>query len=186
MRNKYAPTTEFDELVQLHVHSNDGELHSLVNAVRWFENSTDDEIAALLQGERTAAGHFIGDEARTVALELVRDIDIAIILAYAKFEPERYTAIVDKLTTARWIRKHRPSLMGLLVPQELLASLPAIAGEQPGAIFLDDLSSLVWNSDDRTVRHFNFQNQIIRQWKPDDEQYESILDLFVEFPLPRN
>lgn len=186
MRNKYASTNEFDELVQLHVHSTDNEFHSLVNAVRWFENSTDEEIAALLRSERTTAGHFTGDGARTVALELARDIDIAIILGYAKFEPGRYTAIVDKLTTSQWIRKHRPSLMGLLVPPELLASLPAIAGEQPGALFLDDLSSLVWNSDDRTVRHFNFQNQIIREWTPDDEQYESILDLFVEFPLPRD
>jgi hypothetical protein len=161
-------------------------LQFVVNAVRWFEQSTDEEITLLLEGERNDAGHFTGDAARTVALELAHDIDIAIVLAYAKFQPDRYTVIVDKLTTSRWVRTHRPHLMGFLVPPELLRSLPAIVGEQPGVLFLDDMSSLLWDEATRVVRHFNFENELVIEWRPGDKDYESILDLFVQFPLPRD
>lgn len=151
-----------------------------------FERSTDEEIKTLLEGERNDAGHFSGPTAQTVALELAKEIDLAIVLGYAKFQPDRFTVIVDKLTTARWIRKHRPQLMGFLVPPELLRSLPAIVGEQPDVLFLDDMSSLLWDEATRVVRHFNFENELVREWKPGDEDYDSILDLFVRFPLPRN
>ena len=185
MRSKYSSTGQHDDLVQMHGFSNDKELQFVVNAVRWFEQSTDDEIKTLLEGDRNDAGHFTGDAARTVALELSHDIDIAIVLAYAKLKPDRYTVILDKLTTSRWIRKHRPTLMGLLVPPELLRSFPVIVGEQPGVLFLDDMSSLLWDEATRVVRHFNFENELVREWEPGDKDYESILDLFVQFPLPR-
>ena len=101
------------------------------------------------------------------------------MLGYAKFQPDRYSVIVDKLTTSRWIRKYRPQLMGFLVPPELLRSLPAIVGEQPGVLFLDDMSSLIWDEATRVVRHFNFDNDLVKEWKPGDDDYDSILDLFV-------
>lgn len=59
-------------------------------------------------------------------------------------------------------------------------------GEQPGVIFLDDMSSVIWDEATRVVRHFNFENELVREWKPGDENYDSILDLFVQFPLPRD
>jgi hypothetical protein len=185
MRSKYSHTDERDELVQMHAFSNDHEHQFVGNAVRWFERSTDDEIRTLLEGERDDAGHFTGDAARTVALELAQEIDLAIVLGYTKFQPDRYTVIVDKLTASRWIRKHRPQLMGFLVPPELLRSLPAIVGEQPGVLFLDDMSSLLWDETTRALRHFNFENELVREWNPGDDDYDSILDLFVQFPLPR-
>jgi hypothetical protein len=185
VKNKYSRTTEFDELVQIHVFSNDHEHQFVGNVVRWFERSTDEEIKTLLEGERNDAGHFTGATAQTVALELAHEIDLAIVLGYAKFQPDRYTVIVDKLTTSRWIRQHRPQLSGFLVPPELLRSLPAIVGEQPGVLFLDDLSSVIWDETTRVVTHFNFENELVREWKPGDDNYDSILDLFVQFPLPR-
>lgn len=186
MRSKYSNTYEHDELVQLHAFSNDHEFQFVGNAVRWFEQSTDDEITALLDGDRNDAGHFTGDTAQIVALELSHDIDLAIVLGYAKFQTDRFTVIVDKHTTSRWIRKHRPQLMGFLVPSELLRSFPAIVGEQPGVLFLDDMSSLIWDEATRVVQHFNFENELVQEWKPGKEDYDSILDLFVQFPLPRD
>lgn len=185
MKNNYSSTGQHDDLVQIHGFSNDRELQFVVNAVRWFEGSTDEEIKVLLEGERNDVGHFTGDAARTVALELIHDIDIAIVLAYAKLQPDRYTVILDKLTTSWWVRKHRPQLMGFLVPPALLRSLPAIVGEQPAVLFLDDMSSLLWDEATRVVRRFNFENELVMEWKPSDKNYESILDLFVQFPLPR-
>ena len=114
MKNKYSYTDEHDELVQIHAFTNDRDLQFVGNAVRWFENSTDEEIGALLEGERNDAGHFSGVAAQVVALELAQEIDLAIVLGYAKFQPDRYTVIVDKLTTSQWIRKHRPHLGDLL------------------------------------------------------------------------
>lgn len=116
MKNKYSYTDEHDELVQMHVYTNDHEHQFVGNAVRWFERSTDEEIKVLLEGERNDAGHFSGAAARTVALELAQEIDLALVLAYAEFKAERYTVIVDKLTASRWVRKHRPQLIGLLAP----------------------------------------------------------------------
>lgn len=186
MKSKYSRTDEHDELVQMHAFSNDHEFQFVGNAVRWFERSTDDEIRTLLEGERNDAGHFSGGTAQTVALELAQEIDLAIVLGYAKFLPDCYTVIVDKLTTSRWIRRHRPQLTGFLVPPELLRSFPAIVGEQPGVLFLDDMSSVIWDEATRVVQHYNFENELVREWRPGDKDYESILDLFVQFPLPRS
>jgi hypothetical protein len=186
VKNKYSYTDEHDELVQMHAFTNDHEFQFLGNAVRWFENSTDDEIKTLLEGERNDAGHFSGDAARKVALELAKEIDLAIVLGYAKFQPDGYTVVVDKLTTSRWVRRHRPQLMGFLVPSELLRSLSTIVGEQPGVLLMGDKSSLIWDAETRIVRHFNFENELVKEWKPGDDDYDSILDLFVQFPLPRD
>jgi hypothetical protein len=184
--NKYAPTDEHDELVQLHIFVLNSPFNYVANAVRWFERSTDDEIRSLLERERDGKGHFTGEAAKVVALELESPTnDIGLVLAVHRHNRLDYTVIIDKLTTSRWIRKHRPQLMGFLVPPELLRSFPAVVGEQPGVLFLDDMSSVIWDEATRVVQHFNFENELVREWKPGDEDYESILDLFVQFPLPR-
>ena len=187
MKNKYAPTDEYDELVQLHIFIEDSRFNFLANAVRWFERSSDDEIKTLLEGERNARGHYTGEAAKVVAQELESPTnDIGLVLAVQRHNKLDYTVIIDKLTTARWIRKHRPQLMGFLVPPELMRALPPIAGEQPGTIFFDDMSSLVWDKASRTVRHFDFENRLVREWRPGDQDYDHVLDLFTQFPLPRD
>ncbi len=62
--------------------------------------------------------------------------------------------------------------------------LPPIAGEQPGCVFFDNLSTLDWSSVDGSVRYYDWVGNLLGEWKPGDENYESILDLFVQFPLP--
>ncbi|WP_202921187.1 hypothetical protein [Anatilimnocola aggregata] len=63
--------------------------------------------------------------------------------------------------------------------------LPPIAGEQPGSVFFDNLSTLNWSEGDGSVSYFDWMGVMLEEWKPGDENYDSILDLFVKFPLPR-
>lgn len=64
-------------------------------------------------------------------------------------------------------------------------AFPPIAGEQPGCVFFDNLSTLDWSSVDGSVRYYDWVGNLLGEWRPGDDNYESILDFFVQFPLPR-
>ena len=62
--------------------------------------------------------------------------------------------------------------------------LPPIAGEQPGCVFFDNLSTLDWSSQDGCVRYFDWIGKLLGEWKPGDLHYDKVCELFVKFPLP--
>jgi hypothetical protein len=63
--------------------------------------------------------------------------------------------------------------------------LPPIAGEQPGSVFFDNLSSLMWSRSDGSVRYYDWVGNLLGEWKPGDLQYGEVCELFVKFPITR-
>jgi hypothetical protein len=61
---------------------------------------------------------------------------------------------------------------------------PPTAGEQPGCVFFDNLSTLDWSRVDGSVRYYDWMRTLLDQWKPGDLQYGEVCELFVKWPLP--
>ena len=89
----------------------------------------------------------------------------------------------------------RRDFLGVMVVLPLLPAmelestplvLPPIAGEQPGCVFFDNLSTLDWSSVDGSVRYFDWMGKLLGEWKPGDPNYDALCELFVQFPLLRD
>lgn len=74
----------------------------------------------------------------------------------------------------------------LLPAMELEATpltLPTIAGEQPGCVFFDNLSTLDWSSVDGAVRYYDWVGKLLGEWKPGHPNYGEVCELFVKWPV---